>query len=163
MTTITFATAMTPMGHFGWLRGPRGVLASGWTTDRDYLRVLARVNAPVTAGTDRDTADGIDRFFGGDARALDEVDVDQSAGEFITAAWQALRRVRPGHTVTYTELAAAAGRPAAVRAAASACATNRAALFVPCHRVVRTDGGLGGFRYGVAVKQAMLDFERSLG
>lgn len=162
-TTLTFATTSTPMGEFGWLRDERAVISSGWTSDPDYLRALAGSAAPVTEGDDRDTADAISRFFGGDAAALDQVLVDQRGGAFITAAWQALRRVPAGRTVSYTELAAAAGRPAAVRAAASACATNRAALFVPCHRVVRTDGGLGGFRYGVAIKQAMLDFERSLG
>ena len=61
--------------------------------------------------------------------------------------------------VTYTEFAALAGRPAAVRAAAQACARNAAALFVPCHRVLRTDGSLGGFRWGLPVKRWLLDHE----
>ena len=162
MTTVTIDTSTTPMGNFGWLLGPHGVLASGWTTDPDYLRALAHIHDQVSPGIDRGTATAIDSFFAGDARALDAVIVDQHGGEFSAAAWRALRRVPPGRTVTYTELAAASGRPAAVRAAASACATNRVALFVPCHRVGRSDGGLGGFRYGVPIKAAMLDFERSL-
>ena len=53
-----------------------------------------------------------------------------------------------------------AGRPAAARAAAGACARNRVAVVVPCHRVIRGDGGLGGYAYGLEVKQALLDFER---
>jgi methylated-DNA-[protein]-cysteine S-methyltransferase len=61
--------------------------------------------------------------------------------------------VTAGDVVTYSEFAELAGRPAAVRAAASACARNAAALFVPCHRIVRTDGGLGGYRYGLEIKR----------
>ena len=58
-----------------------------------------------------------------------------------------------GQIVTYREFAERAGRPAAIRAAASACGRNAAALFVPCHRIVRTDGSLGGYRYGLDIKR----------
>ena len=74
-------------------------------------------------------------------------------------AWEVLRTVPAGAPVTYAEFAAKAGRPDAVRAAAGACARNAAALFVPCHRVIRTGGGLGGFRYGLEVKRWLLDHE----
>ncbi|WP_309124389.1 methylated-DNA--[protein]-cysteine S-methyltransferase, partial [Arthrobacter sp.] len=67
-----------------------------------------------------------------------------------------LRTVAPGKPVTYSEYARLSGRPSAIRAAAGACAFNAAALFVPCHRVIRTDGSLGGFRWGVAVKTSLL-------
>ena len=67
--------------------------------------------------------------------------------------------VPAGVTVTYTELARRAGHPTAARAAASACARNAPALFVPCHRVVRNDGTLGGFRWGLDVKRWLLAFE----
>jgi len=67
--------------------------------------------------------------------------------------------VPPGQPVTYSEYAALAGRPAAVRAAASACARNAAALFVPCHRVVRISGAMGGFRWGLDVKRWLLAHE----
>ncbi len=73
--------------------------------------------------------------------------------------WEQLRRIRPGHPQSYTEFAAAIGNPRAVRAAASACATNAPALFVPCHRVLRTDGSLGGFAWGVEVKRSLLERE----
>jgi methylated-DNA-[protein]-cysteine S-methyltransferase len=65
--------------------------------------------------------------------------------------------------VTYTEFARLAGRPSAVRAAAMACARNAVALFVPCHRVLRLDGGYGGYRWGVPVKQLLLDHEAQAG
>jgi methylated-DNA-[protein]-cysteine S-methyltransferase len=67
--------------------------------------------------------------------------------------------VKAGEPVTYTGFADLAGRPAAVRAAAMACARNAAALFVPCHRVLRLDGSLGGFRWGIPVKRWLLDHE----
>jgi methylated-DNA-[protein]-cysteine S-methyltransferase len=72
-----------------------------------------------------------------------------------------LRTVKPGAPVTYADYATLAGSPTAVRAAASACARNAAALFVPCHRVVRTGGALGGFRWGVDAKRWLLTHETS--
>ena len=88
------------------------------------------------------------------------VPVLQKSGPFRGHAWDMLRTVAPGHPVTYTEYAALSGNAKAVRAAASACAFNAAALFVPCHRVIRTDGSLGGFRWGLAIKESLLDRER---
>jgi methylated-DNA-[protein]-cysteine S-methyltransferase len=84
------------------------------------------------------------------------VPVRQRSGPYRELAWDVLRGVEPGEKVTYAQYAARTGRPAAVRAAAGACAMNAAALFVPCHRVLRTDGSLGGFRYGLAVKESLL-------
>ena len=74
-------------------------------------------------------------------------------------AWDVLRTVQAGAPVTYSEYASMSGRPAAVRAAASACARNSAALFVPCHRVIRIGGNLGGFRWGLDVKRWLLAHE----
>jgi methylated-DNA-[protein]-cysteine S-methyltransferase len=97
----------------------------------------------------------------GDVAAIDEVPVEQRTGAaFLDHAWRTLRDVPGGEAVTYTEYAALAGRPAAVRAAAQACARNAAALFVPCHRVLRADGTLGGYRYGLRVKKWLLGHER---
>lgn len=99
--------------------------------------------------------DAVDRYGQGELDALGSIDVAQEGGEFFQAAWAAMREVGAGHPVTYTELATAAGRPSAVRAAASACARNHVALIVPCHRIVRRDGGLGGFFYGLEIKRAL--------
>jgi methylated-DNA-[protein]-cysteine S-methyltransferase len=99
-------------------------------------------------------------YHEGDLHAIDDVVVRQlSNGEFLAAAWKALRDVSPGHPVSYTELATRTGYPAANRAAAQACARNAAALFVPCHRVVRADGSVGGFRWGPAIKRQLLSHE----
>jgi methylated-DNA-[protein]-cysteine S-methyltransferase len=91
--------------------------------------------------------------------AIDDVVVRQRSGAFLEHAWDVLRSVPAGAPISYTEYAAKSGRPAAIRGAASACARNAAALFVPCHRVLRSDGTLGGFRWGLAVKRRLLAHE----
>jgi O-6-methylguanine DNA methyltransferase len=75
------------------------------------------------------------------------------------AVWAYLQSLPRGATVTYTDVARGVGRPSAVRAVASACGANRVAVLVPCHRVVRTDGGLGGYRWGLDRKRALLEAE----
>lgn len=86
--------------------------------------------------------------------------LDLRGTAFQIAVWRFLTGLAPGATLSYTELAARIGHPRAVRAAASACARNRIAVLVPCHRVLRGDGGLGGYRWGLARKTALLDAER---
>ncbi len=143
--------------------GEGAVLASGWTAELDEL--LPQVHptlrpAELAAGDIGRVADAIARYHDGDLSAIDDVPVRQRSGAFLEHAWDILRTVPAGAPVTYTEYAAKAGRPAAVRAAASACARNAAALFVPCHRVLRLDGTLGGFRWGVETKHRLLAHER---
>jgi methylated-DNA-[protein]-cysteine S-methyltransferase len=104
-------------------------------------------------------ADAVRRYADGDLDALAEVPVAQPGGPFTQRAWQAMRDIAPGETLTYAELAQAAGNPAAVRAAGSACARNLIAPFVPCHRVLRTGGAMGGYYYGLDVKRALLAHE----
>jgi methylated-DNA-[protein]-cysteine S-methyltransferase len=70
-----------------------------------------------------------------------------------------MRAIAAGTTVSYADLAARAGAPRAARAAASACARNAVCLFIPCHRVVRSDGSLGGYYYGLATKRSLLAHE----
>jgi len=78
---------------------------------------------------------------------------------FQRLVWDALRAIPAGRTATYAEVARGIGRPSASRAVAGACASNELAVAIPCHRVVRGDGGLGGYRWGVGRKQALLDAE----
>ena len=164
MTTATWSTLDTAAGPFtAVLDGDGAVLASGWTSDVDLLLPVvhpslrpAELRAVADLGR---VGDAVRRYHEGELSAVDDVEVRQRSGEFLQHAWDVLRAVPAGNPVTYTEFAAKAGRPAAVRAAASACARNAAALFVPCHRVLRTDGTLGGFRWGVEVKRWLLDHE----
>jgi methylated-DNA-[protein]-cysteine S-methyltransferase len=87
------------------------------------------------------------------------VPVRQPGGAFQQAAWSAMREIPAGHTWSYSELATMAGRPDAVRAAGTACARNTVAPFVPCHRVLRSDGSLGGYAYGLDAKRWLLAHE----
>ncbi|MGP4844461.1 bifunctional DNA-binding transcriptional regulator/O6-methylguanine-DNA methyltransferase Ada [Marinobacter sp. 1Y8] len=85
--------------------------------------------------------------------------LDIQGTAFQQQVWQALRAIPCGDTVTYTDVARAMGRPTAARAVARACATNSIALAIPCHRVVRSDGSLSGYRWGVERKAALLERE----
>jgi AraC family transcriptional regulator of adaptative response/methylated-DNA-[protein]-cysteine methyltransferase len=80
---------------------------------------------------------------------------------FQWKVWEALRAIPYGETKTYREVARAIGKPRAARAVGRACATNPVAILIPCHRVVREGGGLGGYAYGLPTKQQILDTERS--
>lgn len=82
---------------------------------------------------------------------------------FQQRVWQALGQIAPGHTLSYTELAERIGAPRAVRAVAGACAANPLAVAIPCHRVLRRDGTLAGYRWGEARKRRLLDQEAQLG
>jgi AraC family transcriptional regulator, regulatory protein of adaptative response / methylated-DNA-[protein]-cysteine methyltransferase len=87
------------------------------------------------------------------------VSLDVQGTAFQEACWRALRAIPPGETRTYAQIAAAAGNPKAVRAAGSANARNSVAVLIPCHRVIRTGGDLGGYAYGVAIKRELLKRE----
>ena len=162
----TYSTLTTPTGPFiAVVDGDGAVLASGWTADVDALLPLVHPSlrpASVRRLDDLgEVSTAIARYHDGDLGAVDAVPVRQRSGVFLEHAWDVLRTVPAGAAVSYTEYAAKSGRPAAVRAAASACARNAAALFVPCHRVLRNDGSLGGFRWGLPVKRWLLDHEAS--
>ncbi len=89
-----------------------------------------------------------------------DLPLDLRGTAFQISVWRFLMSVKPGDVVSYAELAAGAGKPRAIRAAASACAANRIALLIPCHRALRADGSLGGYRWGLERKRALLDAER---
>jgi AraC family transcriptional regulator, regulatory protein of adaptative response / methylated-DNA-[protein]-cysteine methyltransferase len=85
--------------------------------------------------------------------------LDVRGTAFQQRVWRALRDIPPGHTMSYQEIAAKIGAPRAVRAVAGACASNSIAVAIPCHRVVRRDGALSGYRWGVERKRALIDRE----
>jgi len=106
--------------------------------------------------------DALEAYAEGTLGALDHVVVRQPGGPFVQRAWLEMRAVHPGETDTYAGLAERAGSPKAIRAAGQACAKNKVAPFVPCHRILRTGGGLGGYAYGIPVKEALLVHEGAL-
>ncbi len=162
MTTATIQTVDTPDGAFTILTDDSGrVLASGWTPDADAIlaRLPERVRPSVIDVGETGAAAAVAAYYEGDLTAIDDVAVAQFGTAMQLTGWTALRRIRPGRPLTYTEFAGELGSPNAVRAAASICARNAPALFVPCHRVLRSDGTLGGFAWGLGVKQRLLDRE----
>ncbi|WP_315549436.1 methylated-DNA--[protein]-cysteine S-methyltransferase [Microbacterium aurum] len=162
--TATIQTIDTPDGAFTILADDRQrVLASGWTSDP--AAILARLASPPAEAREgqTDAAAAARAYYDGDLAAIDDVEVVQTGTALQRAGWAALRRIAPGAPLTYAEFAAALGSPAAVRAAASICARNAPALFVPCHRVLRTGGALGGFAWGLNVKRALLTREAAAG
>jgi AraC family transcriptional regulator of adaptative response/methylated-DNA-[protein]-cysteine methyltransferase len=88
-----------------------------------------------------------------------DLPLDVRGTAFQQRVWQALREIPPGQTASYTDIANRIGAPKAVRAVAGACAANALAVAIPCHRVVRNDGGLSGYRWGVERKRALLKKE----
>ena len=92
-----------------------------------------------------------------------ELPLDVRATAFQWRVWRHLQAIPYGETRTYREVAAAIGNPTAIRAVARACATNPVALLIPCHRVVRTDGSMGGYRWGIPRKRTLLKQERDRG
>ena len=91
-----------------------------------------------------------------------EIPLDVRASAFQWKVWHELKKIPLGETRSYSEIASAIGSPKAVRAVASACANNRVAVVVPCHRAVRLDGGLGGYRWGLERKKRLLEKERAI-
>ena len=89
------------------------------------------------------------------------IPLDVQGTAFQEAVWEALRRIPPGETRSYAQIAAEVGKPGAVRATGSANGANNVAVLIPCHRVIRSDGSLGGYAYGLEIKQRLLEKERA--
>ena len=115
--------------------------------DGDIARAHARAVADYVAGSG----------------AMPDVPLDLSGTDFQRRVWTALRRVPSGLTVTYAEIAREIGAPDSYRAVANACGDNHVAVLVPCHRVLRSDGGLGGYKWGVERKRRLLEREAAAG
>lgn len=139
------------------------VIVSGFSGEDDTVARLS--DEQRAAGVEHvddlgPVTDAMLAYLDGDVSALDDIPVAQPGGPFHQQAWAAMRRIPAGETWSYARLAAEAGNAEAIRAAGTACARNRVAPFVPCHRVVRSDGSLGGYYYGLAVKRWLLAHEQ---
>jgi methylated-DNA-[protein]-cysteine S-methyltransferase len=157
--TAIIQTIDTPDGAFTILADDRQrVLSSGWTTDVEAIlgRLSAAARPAQVREGETDAADAALAYYAGDLSAIDAVAVKQSGTVLQLTGWSQLRAIAPGEPLTYMGFAARLDNPRAVRAAASICARNAPALFVPCHRVLRTDGTLGGFAWGIDVKESLL-------
>lgn len=132
-------------------------IGDGWD---DSLAGLERRLGPITETID-DTAaaDAVRRYFSGTLDAVDDLEVDPPGTEFQRRVWAALRTIPVGTTWSYRDLATAVGDPGATRAVGTANGANPIWLIVPCHRVVRSDGDLGGYAGGLDRKAWLLAHE----
>jgi methylated-DNA-[protein]-cysteine S-methyltransferase len=150
----------TPVGQL-WLLADGDALAGCWFGELAGLVERFRLDAQPEAADDLgELSAAVASYFSGDVTAIDDLPVQQPGSEFRQACWKAMRAVPAGETISYRELAIAAGRPDAVRAAGSACATNAVAVVVPCHRILSSSGGMGGYAYGLDAKRWLLAHER---
>ena len=135
------------------------VWAAGFTADPAELADRLGLDAVPPRLASGAAHDAISAYLHGDLTALDGIGVRQAGTAFQQQVWSALRAVPPGTTATYGQLADAIGRPGATRAVGSACGRNLIAPFIPCHRAVRSDGTMGGYYYGLPVKEWLLAHE----
>ncbi|MEW9546997.1 methylated-DNA--[protein]-cysteine S-methyltransferase [Nonomuraea sp. NPDC050783] len=154
----------TPIGPLALLARDGVLVAAGFTPEPKEMFVRL---SPALQAEGLDVVDDLGAaaeaaraYMAGDLDALDAVPVEQPGSPTRRRLHAALREVRAGTTVSYAELAERAGLPrTAARAAGSACAQNLIAPFVPCHRVLPSTGGYGGYYYGVPVKEWLLAHE----
>jgi AraC family transcriptional regulator of adaptative response/methylated-DNA-[protein]-cysteine methyltransferase len=159
---IGFATFATPLGMALVAATNKGACAVKLGTDAAALeRLLAEEFAAAELVREplHELRSKILAFIAGEA-SLSRVPLDIRGTVFQRRVWEALRRIPRGETRTYGEIARAIGAPAAVRAVGSACGANPVALLVPCHRAVRSDGGLGGYAWGIGTKKRLLQIEK---
>lgn len=141
-------TQSTPLGTLAISSSEKGVSSLEWA------------DGAARGTPDQSVARALDSYFSGDCGALAELEVDLGArGSFTLAVLQALRAIAPGTTTTYGALAQLAGRPGAARAVGQAVGSNPVPVIVPCHRVVASNGSLGGFSAGLDRKRALLAHE----
>jgi AraC family transcriptional regulator of adaptative response/methylated-DNA-[protein]-cysteine methyltransferase len=166
-TRIEYATLPTAFGTLLAAATDRGVCAVMLGDDAATLESALRREYPaaeIERGEDKlkQYTDAILNRLAGKS-VENEVPLDVPGSTFQWQVWEALRRIPSGETRSYQTIAKELGRPTAARAVARACASNRVALMIPCHRAVRENGEMGGYRWGIDRKERLLDQERARG
>ena len=161
MNEIYTATIATPMGPITIIETDEVVLAAGYYPGPEPLleRVTDIDATDVTPNPDGPGAKALRAYLAGEVDVFDGLTVRQPGSPYRQRVWEEMRKVRAGETISYSELASRARNPRAVRAAATCCAVNLIAPIVPCHRIVRSDGTLGGYGYGLDTKRWLLAHE----
>lgn len=158
--TIHWAIAETSLGHMLVAATKRGICRLSF--DEGEAELLARFPKAALEPASGEMAE----LIGKAVAAVDDpgrphgLPLDVCGTAFQEAVWRELTRIPPGETRSYAQIAAAVGKPKAVRAAGSANGANNVAVLIPCHRVVRSDGSMGGYAYGLERKRALLARER---
>jgi AraC family transcriptional regulator of adaptative response/methylated-DNA-[protein]-cysteine methyltransferase len=159
---ITWGLASTPFGVALLAESPRGLVKLAFLASEDHLTPLAELKCDWPAAqlkqSDTQAVSTATRLFA-HYSAPEPVHLFVRGTQFQLKVWNALLKVPEGRLTTYGELAASLGQPTAARAVGSAVGANPIALLIPCHRVIRADGGLGGYRWGETRKQAVIGVE----
>lgn len=160
---ITYSTVKCDLGHLLLATTNQGVCAVKLgDNSADLIKNLQQEfqNASLIQNNlqHQDWAERILKAIAGQTADLD-LPLDIQGTAFQQQVWQALRLIPHGETRNYSEIADAIERPKATRAVGSACGANPVALIIPCHRVLRSDGSLGGYRWGIERKQKLLEIE----
>jgi AraC family transcriptional regulator, regulatory protein of adaptative response / methylated-DNA-[protein]-cysteine methyltransferase len=160
---LRFATGTCSLGQVLVAASDSGVCAIlfGNSAEAMVRDLKARFPGAKFTGGDRSNLDKVIRFIENPASPLD-LPLAPQGTEFQRRVWKVLRDIPAGQTASYLDVAKRIGVPEAVRAVAQACAANPLAVVVPCHRVVRSDGGLSGYRWGVDRKRRLLNREAVL-
>jgi len=160
---VRFATAKSPIGWVLVAASERGICAVELGDSASALAARLRRHVRATPATGDDPVRGwatkIARRLAQPVARSAALPLHLRGSPFQLKVWRALTRIPAGTTASYTDIAAKIGRPNAVRAVARACASNTVALLVPCHRVIRSDGALSGYRWGIERKRALLEIE----
>ena len=153
----------TPVGTLGLAAGEAGLNHVSYVKDEDQFleRLLEEFSGPVMRSDALDrTRRALDRYFSGRDLAFDDIEVDLSVmPEFGRKVLRETARIPAGKWLSYAQVAAKAGNPRASRAAGNALHNNPVAIIVPCHRVLRADGSLGGYGGGTSIKEWLLQHE----
>lgn len=160
---IVFGVHPTPFGPVFLAMTPRGVLRADFLEDDDPGEVLNELAmdwpAAVLAEAPEPTGAAVDRIFAGPGGHKTPLSLHVAGTNFQVAVWRALLRVPPGRLVSYLQVADAVGKPGSARAVGNAVGANPVAFVIPCHRVIRESGALGGYRWGATRKQAIQCWE----
>ena len=164
-TDIAFTSISVPLGEVVVAATARGVCAVRIGDDADTLIEEIRAEFPeARVGRDDDGLFEVATLIGQltegrPSKRADQIPLDLRGTAFQVTVWEALRNLEPGTVASYADIANRIGRPGAYRAVANACGANPAAVLVPCHRVVRSDGSPGGYRWGPDRKRTILAAE----
>lgn len=162
MAELLSTTLASPIGKLYLLTRGETVLGLNLSGFQDLLSSLSpcELEAKISKGKKAvGVTEKLEDYFDGDIRAINSISVKQPGGDFSQAAWAAMRKIKAGSAESYADLAYRAGSPAAVRAAGSACAKNKVAIIIPCHRIIKSGGAIGAYGWGVNKKIWLLEHE----
>ena len=165
MDELLSSTLASPIGKLYLLTRGETVLGLNLSGFQDLLASLSprelgeKIHKSSNAGA---VTEKLKAYFDGEIKAINSIKVQQPGGEFSQAAWASMRKIKAGSMESYADLAYRAGSPAAVRAAGSACAKNKIAVIIPCHRIIKSGGAIGAYGWGVNKKIWLLQHEGAL-